>query len=207
MPKPDLVIASKNVHKVREIKEILAGLPLVVAGISEVADLPEIAEDGDTFEANAVKKALAAAKATGCMALADDSGLMVDYLGGEPGVLSARYAGSPRSDERNNAKLLAEMAGVPWEERDAHFHCVIAVAAPDGEVTTYRGVCSGKIGFEPRGANGFGYDPLFVVPELSQTFAELDPSVKNRISHRAKALAQLKEGLRQKFGVTAGAAY
>ncbi|HHX02147.1 MAG TPA: XTP/dITP diphosphatase [Firmicutes bacterium] len=200
MSKPDLVIASKNKHKVREIQEILADLPLVVKGVSEVADLPEVVEDGATFEANAVKKALQTAKALGCMALADDSGLMVDCLNGEPGVHSARYAGSPGNDQLNNARLLSKMKDVPWERRDAHFHCVIALAAPDGEVTTYTGTCSGKIGFEPRGDHGFGYDPLFVVPELSQTFAELDPETKNRISHRAKALAQLRQGLSEKFG-------
>jgi len=207
MSKPDLVIASKNRHKVREIKEILAGLPMVVKGVSEVADLPDVAEDGDTFTANAVKKALCTAKALGCMALADDSGLMVDCLNGEPGVYSARYAGSPADDQANNAKLLAKMAGVPWEQRDAHFHCVIALASPTGEITTYTGVCSGKIGFEPKGTNGFGYDPLFVVPELAQTFAELDPAVKNQISHRAKALALLRQGLCQKFGCTSGNEY
>ena len=200
MSKPDLVIASKNKHKVREIQEILADLPLVVKGVSEVADLPEVVEDGATFEANAVKKALQTAKALGCMALADDSGLMVDCLNGEPGVHSARYAGSPGNDQLNNARLLSKMKDVPWERRDAHFHCVIALAAPDGEVTTYTGTCSGKIGFEPRGDHGFGYDPLFVVPELSQTFAELDPETKNRISHRAKVLAQLRQGLSEKFG-------
>ncbi|HKM17009.1 MAG: XTP/dITP diphosphatase [Firmicutes bacterium] len=198
MPKPVLVVASQNLHKVGEIKVILSDLPLVVKGADE-AGLPQVIEDGATFEDNAVKKALTAAKALGCMALADDSGLMVDWLNGEPGVHSARYAGSPTNDQLNNEKLLSKLGGVPWEKRDARFVCVIALATPEGEVITYTGTCPGKIAFEPRGNNGFGYDPLFVVPELSQTFAELDPEVKNRISHRAKALAQLRQGLREKF--------
>lgn len=197
---PELVVASRNQRKIEEIRQILADLPLKVVGVAEIADLPEIVEDGRTFKANAVKKAVETAKALNRMAIADDSGLTVDVLNGEPGVLSARYAGVHGNDQANNEKLLLKMRDVPWEKRNAQFHCVIALAEPDGNVTVCTGVCEGKIGYQPRGTNGFGYDPLFVIPEYGQTFAELGPEIKNQISHRAKALAQLKGVLREKFG-------
>jgi len=196
---PVLVIASRNRHKVEEIKAILADLPVVIKGVGEIADLPEVVEDGRTFKANAVKKALYTAKALNLTAIGDDSGLVVDCLNGEPGVNSARYAGIPSNDQRNNDKLLYKLRDVPWEKRDAHFECVIALAEPNGDVETCTGICSGKIGYRPQGTNGFGYDPLFVVPEYNQTFAELDPEVKNQISHRAKALAELRKILIEKF--------
>jgi len=198
---PVLVVASKNQHKVEEIKAILADLPIIVKGAAEIADLPEIVEDGRTFTANAVKKALETAKALNLPAIGDDSGLVVEFLNGEPGIHSARYAGIPTNDQRNNEKLLYKMQDVPWEKRDAHFECVIAYAEPNGEVEICTGVCRGRIGYQPRGDNGFGYDPLFIVPEYDKTFAELDAEVKNKISHRAKALSQLRSILIEKFSL------
>jgi len=187
---------------VREIKDILADLPLKldIKALSEIKNIPEVIEDGRTFTANAVKKAVEICKVVECLVVADDSGLMVDYLYGEPGVLSARYAGEPCNDSLNNKKLIYKMVNVPWEKRDAQFHCTIALAEPNGEVHICEGVCFGKIGYRLKGEHGFGYDPLFVLPAYdNRTFAELDPVLKNRISHRAKALAQLKQLFIEKF--------
>lgn len=200
MTKLRLVVASKNNNKITEIQSILADLPIDVQAIDQLVELPEIVEDGNTFEENAIKKAVEAGKVADQLVVADDSGLVVKYLKGAPGVFSARYAGVPTDDLRNNEKLLAEMKNVPWEDRDAEFHCVIAIADPNGTVQTCTGVCAGKIGYQLRGKHGFGYDPLFVLPQYdNQTFAELDPAIKNRISHRAEALVQLKQLLRQKI--------
>lgn len=199
MEKIDLVIASRNKKKIEELKRLLADLPIVVRAVDEIADVPEVVEDEPTFKANAIKKAVEVAKATGLMALADDSGLEVEYLNGEPGVYSSRYAGIPRNDQRNNEKLLRKMQDVPWEKRDAWFKCVIALATPDGEVETCEGKCVGKIGYQPKGELGFGYDPIFVLPEYDKTLAEIDPDLKNQISHRAKALDQVKKVLAEKI--------
>ncbi|NLM25892.1 MAG: XTP/dITP diphosphatase [Firmicutes bacterium] len=199
MEKIDLVIASRNKKKIEELKRLLADLPIVVRAVDEIADVPEVVEDEPTFKANAIKKAVEVAKATGLMALADDSGLEVEYLNGEPGVYSSRYAGIPRDDQRNNEKLLRKMQDVPWEKRDAWFKCVIALATPDGEVETCEGKCVGKIGYQPKGELGFGYDPIFVLPEYDKTLAEIDPDLKNEISHRAKALDQVKKVLAEKI--------
>lgn len=199
MSKIDLVIASKNKYKIREIKELLADLAIDVKAIEEVMDLPEIIEDEPTFKANAIKKAVETAKATGCLTLADDSGLEVEYLNGEPGVLSSRYSGIAGDDQLNNKKLLHKLIDVPWEKRDAWFKCVIALATPDGDVDICEGKCSGKIGYHEKGEFGFGYDPLFVIPEYNKTFAEINPELKNTISHRAKALSQLKKKLSEKI--------
>lgn len=199
MEKIDLVIASRNKKKIEELKRLLADLPIVVRAVDEIADVPEVVEDEPTFKANAIKKAVEVAKATGLMALADDSGLEVEYLNGEPGVYSSRYAGIPRDDQRNNEKLLRKMQDVPWEKRDAWFKCVIALATPDGEVETCEGKCVGKIGYQPKGELGFGYDPIFVLPEYDKTLAEIDPDLKNQISHRAKALDQVKKVLAEKI--------
>jgi XTP/dITP diphosphohydrolase len=189
------VVATTNRGKLREIEEILAPLGLSVTSLAAYPGFPEIEEDGATFEENAVKKAQFTAAFTGEIALADDSGLEVDYLGGAPGVRSARFAGEPKNDAANNAKLLRLLAGVPWEKRTARFRCVIAVATPDGAVATAEGTCEGFILTEPRGTGGFGYDPLFYFPEYGKTFAELPPEVKNQVSHRGRALAKLKEVL------------
>lgn len=186
-----LVLATRNAGKVRELVSLLGPLGVEVASLADYPDLPEIPEEGDTFEANAVFKAREVARLTGETALADDSGLEVDALDGAPGVHSARFAGEPKDDAANNAKLLRLLEGVPPERRTARFRCVVALATPEGEVYTAEGSSEGVILDRPRGENGFGYDPLFYVPALGKTFAELDMEVKNRISHRGKAFAQV----------------
>ncbi|NLM38655.1 MAG: XTP/dITP diphosphatase [Firmicutes bacterium] len=195
-----LVVASRNKHKVAEIRDMLQGLPFEVVSVSDLGDFPEVVEDGDTFADNARKKAVQVMRWTHELVVADDSGLEVDALDGAPGVHSARFAaldGGHASDAANNAKLLELLADVPPERRGAQFRCVIALAAPDGTVDFAEGICRGQIGFAPQGEHGFGYDPLFIVPEFGQTFAELPPEVKNRISHRAKAVEGLKALLRR----------
>ena len=181
-----LLIATRNRHKLAEIRAILAVPGWELVGADEVPGLPEVEEDAPTFEGNASKKARTLALAGRCWALADDSGLEVDALHGAPGVTSAHYAGPQADTPANNAKLLAALQGVT--DRRARFRCVLALAAPDGRVRTVDGRCEGRILAAPRGAQGFGYDPLFVPDGREQTFAELPPEVKNRISHRARAL-------------------
>lgn len=196
----ELVLATRNPGKVRELSQMLAPLGYEVVSLDRYPGVPEIVEDGATFKDNAVKKAATVARHTGRLALADDSGLEVDYLGGAPGVHSARFAGGGHNDRANNEKLLKLLSGVPAEKRSARFRCVVAVATPEGRVFTAEGTCEGIITTEPRGEGGFGYDPLFLVPEYGKTFAELEPAVKNRISHRGRALALAKEilaGLRE----------
>ena len=181
-----LVFATRNAHKLEEIRNIFEIKGMQVLSAFDFPEVPDVVEDGDTLEANAIKKAVEIATATGCWALADDSGLEVDALDGAPGVYSARYAGEPCSYEANNEKLLRELEGE--SDRAARFRTVIALSDPGGSVQTVAGECPGVIIAEQRGANGFGYDPLFVPDGCTQTFAELDADVKNRISHRARAL-------------------
>ncbi|HKM43229.1 MAG TPA: XTP/dITP diphosphatase [Limnochordia bacterium] len=188
-----LLVASHNEHKIREIKELTAHLKLDVVGLPEVGDFPPVVEDGDTFQANARKKAVEIAELSGVLVLADDSGLEVDALGGAPGVHSARFAGEPCSDQRNNTLLLERLRGYPVEQRGAAFRCAMALARPGGPVELTEGVCRGQILFEPRGTGGFGYDPLFFVPEYEKSFAELGSQVKNRISHRYLAMQKMLE--------------
>jgi len=183
-----LLVATRNHHKLGEIRAILSVPALELIGADEVAGLPEVEEDAPTFEGNAIKKARTLAMASGCWTLADDSGLEVDVLGGAPGVLSARYAGAEASTPANNAKLLRELAGV--RDRHARFRCVLALGSPTGRVWTVEGHCEGRILEAPRGANGFGYDPLFVPEGHEQTFAELPSGVKNKMSHRGRALSR-----------------
>ncbi|MCG9968714.1 XTP/dITP diphosphatase [Pelotomaculum terephthalicicum JT] len=190
-----LVLATNNKGKVREMSEMLASCGIEVLSLADFPQVGDIEEDGDTFQANAVKKAAITAELTGLTALADDSGLEVDYLGGAPGVYSARFAGEEKSDRANNEKLLRLLAGLPPDKRAARFQCVMAIARPGGFVHTVQGTCEGVIAGEPRGDMGFGYDPLFYLPDYDKTFAELDLSVKNKISHRGKALAQVLEYL------------
>jgi len=194
--KAKLVIASRNEKKKRELLQIIGDLDLEVATLNDFPEAPEVEEDGLTFHENAVKKAREIAQFTGCMSLADDSGLEVDALGGLPGVHSARFAGEPSDDERNNQKLLKMLEGVPAQERTARFRCVIAIAFPDGRVETTEGTCEGRVGFAPKGSAGFGYDPLFIPDGFDMTFAELSPEVKNSISHRGKALQKALEMLK-----------
>ena len=191
----ELLVATGNKGKLREFAELLKGVVDKVLSPADFPGFPEVEEDGETFEANAIKKALSAAIFTGRPVLADDSGLSVDYLGGRPGVHSARYAGEGASDGDNNALLLRELCGVPAGRRAASFHCVIALCQPDGSCRTFDGALPGEILEAPRGADGFGYDPLFLVPEYGQTFSELPLKIKNAISHRGRAMQQLKAAL------------
>ncbi len=181
-----LVIATRNAHKLEEIHAIFDFKNLEVLSAFDFPDVPDVIEDGETLDANAKKKAVEIARATGCWAMADDSGLEVEALNGAPGVYSARYAGEHCSYADNNTKLLKELAGN--QNRSSRFRTVIALSDPGGSVQTVAGECPGVIIEELRGANGFGYDPLFVPDGYSETFAELSSEVKNRISHRANAL-------------------
>ncbi|MBO8159837.1 XTP/dITP diphosphatase [Thermosyntropha sp.] len=187
-----LLIATRNQKKKRELQNILTDLDIKVITLEEIdIDVPEIEEDGETFEENAIKKARVTADFTGYVCLADDSGLMVDALEGKPGVYSARFAGEKATDEENNQKLLTFMQGIEEEKRTAKFVCVIAICTPRGEVRTVKGECKGKIALEPRGDKGFGYDPLFIPDGFDLTFAELPEEVKNKISHRGRALREI----------------
>ena len=191
----ELLVATGNRGKLRELEELLDG---VVERVRSLADFPEVGaavEDGATFEENAIKKARHAAKASGLPAIADDSGLVVDALDGRPGVFSARFAGEGAGDAANNARLLAELAEVESVQRGAAFRCVIAFCLPGGDCRTFSGEVRGMILTTPAGDGGFGYDPLFLVPEYGKTMAELPLTVKNRISHRGRAFALLREYL------------
>ena len=181
-----LIIATKNPGKVREFRALLAELPLELSGAEE---MPEVDETGTTFVENAALKARAAAAWAGEWALADDSGLEVDALDGAPGIHSNRFAGEGTTEEQRNRRLLELLAEVPPPRRTARYRAAVVVAAPDGRVWVSEGACEGLLLDTPRGENGFGYDPLFFVPEYGMTMAELDPHTKNRISHRARALA------------------
>jgi XTP/dITP diphosphohydrolase len=195
---PDkILIATTNQGKVQEIRNLVKGLPALFLSLSEVPRIPEVVEDGATFEENALKKARVMAYSTGIVTLADDSGLCVDALDGRPGVHSARYAGDNASDEERYLRLLEEMADVPDPARSARFVCVLALVAPDGEEKLFRGVCEGRITRDPQGSSGFGYDPIFYFEEAGCTFAEMDRESKNRVSHRGRALRQFAEFLRK----------
>ncbi len=183
-----LLVASRNRHKLKEIEAILAELNFELKSSADIPGLAEVKEDAATVRDNAVKKAVETAKAAKMLTIADDTGLEVDALGGEPGVRSARYAGEDATYHENNQKLLAALKGVPMEKRTARFRCVVAIADADGLVDVVEGICNGTILEEERGGGGFGYDPLFIPDGQVKTFAELSPDVKNRISHRAKAL-------------------
>ena len=189
--KKSLVIATFNPHKIAEILAILPDLPFGIKALSDFQGALPAEEDGATLEQNAVKKALAAARFTGLWALADDTGLEVDALGGAPGVFSARYSGENSTADGNNAKLLAALAGVPPAGRTARFACVVALASPAGETRVSRGALEGRIAGSARGNNGFGYDPLFEVTGSGLTLAEVPEAEKNRFSHRALALRGL----------------
>jgi XTP/dITP diphosphohydrolase len=191
----ELVVATGNKGKLREFAELLKGVVDVILSPADFPGFPDVEEDGESFEANAIKKARSAALFTGRPVLADDSGLSVDYLEGRPGVYSARFAGEGASDADNNARLLRELDGVPAGQRTAAFHCVIALCKPDGSCQTFDGSLPGIVLEAPRGEGGFGYDPLFLVPAYGQTFSELPLGIKNAISHRGRAMQMLKEAL------------
>jgi XTP/dITP diphosphohydrolase len=192
-----LVVGSRNPKKREEIVEILGDLGLDLRDLTSWPDAPEVVEDGATFADNARKKAIELARYLGQWVLGEDSGLVVPALNGRPGVHSARYAGKQGDDAANNARLLAELAPLPDDRRAAYYVCTAALADPAGEVrAVVEGRCHGVIIREPRGNGGFGYDPLFLIPEYHRTFGELSPRVKHALSHRARALAQLRPVLR-----------
>jgi XTP/dITP diphosphohydrolase len=188
--KPVLVIATRNPGKTTEIRDLLQGFPMEIRDLSDFGPIPEVEEDGQTFDENAYKKSSFTARVLGCPALADDSGLAVAALNGAPGVVSARYGGEGLSDADRCRKLLAEMKG--RSDRRAAFECVISLAVPSGPALTYEGRCEGLLAEAPAGANGFGYDPVFFYPDANRTFAQLTREEKNRISHRGKALQELR---------------
>jgi XTP/dITP diphosphohydrolase len=199
-----LVLGSKNPKKCREMAELIAPpwepneafSRLEIRSVASFAGAPDVVEDADTFAGNARKKAAELACALGCWVLADDSGLAVDALDGAPGVFSARYAGEPSDDSANNRKLLSVTEGLPKERRGAAFHCALALAEASGTIRLEsEGICRGRLTTHSRGAEGFGYDPLFLIPEYHQTFGELSPLVKHQLSHRARAFARLRQAL------------
>jgi XTP/dITP diphosphohydrolase len=190
---PTLVLATRNRYKVEEIQAILRGLPVRVLSFHDVPGLPDVVEDGATLEENAAKKAREVAAVTGYAALADDTGLEVEFLDGAPGVHSARYAGEPPSYERNNRKLLDEMSGAGEGDRRAAFRTVVALALPDGDVHLVEGRMDGVILLEPAGENGFGYDPLFRPDGETRSFAEMTSEEKNAVSHRGRAVRAARD--------------
>ena len=184
---PKLLIATRNMGKMRELRQLLGGVPHEIASLDDLGIADEIEETGATFEENAALKAEGYSQLSGLLTLADDSGLEVDALGGAPGVRSARYAGADASDSDRVSLLLKNLEGTLADDRTARFRCVIAISAPGERTRLYSGVCEGRIAAEPRGANGFGYDPVFDFPELGMTMAELPSERKNAVSHRARA--------------------
>ena len=195
MIKKKLLIATNNKGKAREYQSLLSGIPYRLVTLADEGITTDIPETGKTFEENAILKATVLAAESGLLTLADDSGLEVDALGNEPGVLSHRYASENASDADRVKFLLARLKDIPEVKRTARFRCVIAIATPDGDVKTCSGECRGVITIAPRGYNGFGYDPIFYVPELGKTMAELSPEEKNKISHRARAAEKASEVL------------
>lgn len=192
-----LIFATGNEGKMKEIRMILGDLDYEILSMKEAGITADIVEDGKTFEENAEIKAKAISKLANCLVLADDSGLEVDYMDKQPGIYSARWMGEDTSYDVKNQKIIDNLSGVPDEERTARFVCVVAASFPDGKVITRRGTIEGIIGYEQRGENGFGYDPIFYLPEYGKTTAELSPEEKNKISHRGRALEQIKEELKK----------
>jgi XTP/dITP diphosphohydrolase len=190
MPHNVLVLATRNPGKILEFRGLLSGFDIEIKGLDDFGPIMPIAEDGETFEENAYTKAVHTAKMLGFPALADDSGLVVEALGGDPGVRSARYAGEGATDDTNNHKLLKAMEDV--SNRRAAFECVIAIAVQQGPALIYEGRCEGEIARTMKGRNGFGYDPVFYYPPLKKTFAEMLPEEKNSVSHRGRAMAELR---------------
>ena len=190
-----IVFATKNEGKVKEIKEMFDGMNIDLISLNHYNSVPVIIEDGKSFFENALKKAKIVSEFTGETVLADDSGLSVDVLNGEPGIYSARYAGDQATDEGNNNKLLAKLKDVPQQKRSASFFCSLVLYKKDGNYEAFEGRWNGQIIDERRGGNGFGYDPIFFVPELKATAAELAAAIKNKVSHRGKAFAELKKVL------------
>ena len=194
-----IIFATSNAGKLKEIREILKDLNVEILSMKEAGIDVDIVENGKTFEENALIKAWAIRDLTGCLVLADDSGLEVDALNKEPGIYSARYMGEDTSYEVKNANIIERLSGLSGEERSARFVCVIAAVFPDGSEETCQGTIEGQIAYAPAGENGFGYDPIFYVPEYDCTTAQLTPEQKNEISHRGKALKAMKEVIRQRI--------
>jgi XTP/dITP diphosphohydrolase len=194
-----IVFASGNEGKVKEIREMLADMSIELVSLKDYRGVPDIVEDGNTFLENALKKAKIVSEFTGETVLADDSGLRVDVLGGEPGIYSARYAGANATDDDNIDLLLLRLKNIPQEKRNASFCCALVLYGKDGTYDCFEATWQGMIIDDRRGSNGFGYDPVFYVPGLSKTAAELPPDIKNRISHRGQAFAKLKNALKEKL--------
>ncbi|MCQ2550413.1 MAG: XTP/dITP diphosphatase [Lachnospiraceae bacterium] len=192
-----IIFATGNAGKMKEIRMILEDLGMEILSMKEAGIEADILEDGTTFEENAIIKAKAIAKLCSAIVLADDSGLEIDYLNKEPGIYSARYMGEDTSYHIKNTNLIERLDGVPMEKRTARFVCSIAAVLPDGKVLTSRGTIEGYIGYEEKGENGFGYDPIFYVPEFDCTTAQLSPEQKNQVSHRGKALKEMKTLLKE----------
>lgn len=195
----DIVLATRNKKKVEELRRMFAGQNVRFLSLQDFPGCQEVIEDKKTFRANAVKKAVATAAYTGCIAMSDDSGLEVRALGGAPGVFSARYAGEDADDQKNVRKLLSELKGVPHGEREARFVCCIALALPDGHCRTFTGYAKGMIGEKTRGFNGFGYDPVFYPLGHDRTFAEMTDSEKDSLSHRGAAMKKLYTYLKKQL--------
>ena len=193
----EVVVATRNRHKVKEIRKILGDLKVKVSSLEGFGKIPEVVEDKKTFEENASKKARIISKFTHRLTIADDSGLEVDALGGKPGVRSARFAGKEQDYIKNNKKLLKALEGIPSRNRRARFVCAISIAKDGKVLGVVNGACAGKISFEMKGKTGFGYDPVFVSPRYGKTFAELGPKIKNRISHRYRALKKAKGAIKR----------
>lgn len=193
----DIVCATRNAHKLREFQDLLQVAGARLIGLDAYPQCPEVVEDGESFQENALKKARTVAEHTHLLTIADDSGLEVMALQGRPGIHSARFAGPQSDDAANNARLLQELDGLPSDQRAARFRCVIAVVEPGGREVVVEGTCAGTITGAGRGTNGFGYDPLFEETASGRTFAEMTDAEKNRVSHRARATAALSDVLRQ----------
>jgi XTP/dITP diphosphohydrolase len=193
----ELLIATQNAGKLREIKSLLADFHLKITSLADYPHLPAVEEHGKSFRENAAKKALTIAKATGKLVLGEDSGLEVKALGNRPGIYSARFSASNPTDEKNNAKLLRLLKGLPLAKRQARYRCA-AVLAKDGKIiATTQGSCEGRIALEPKGSHGFGYDPLFYIPRYKKTFGELECGIKDAMSHRSRALGKMKDVLKE----------
>ena len=195
----ELLVATRNKKKLAEIKELLKGLNLKITSLLDYNDLPTIEEDGDSFEHNAIKKAVTIAMFTKKLTIGEDSGLEVKVLGNKPGVYSARFSGENATDGQNNRKLVRLLKGVPLKKRQARYRCFVALADGKRIVDVVNGSCSGVIALEPKGHNGFGYDPLFLIPRFHKTFGELDSHIKDKMSHRAHALRKLRRIIQKYF--------
>ena len=189
----ELLVATRNKKKLEEIKDLLKDLNVKITSLVDYPDLPKIDEDGETFAANAIKKAATIAMFTKKLTIGEDSGLEVKTLNNQPGVYSARFSGEGATDEKNNRKLLRLLKGVPLTKRQARYRCFVALVDNKGIVGEVSGSCSGLIALKPKGKNGFGYDPLFFIPRYKKTFGELDPQIKAKVSHRAHALKKFKK--------------